>query len=322
MRAILIRNPTSGASPLANHTASEPQDNIEDHILETLKRLDIEPEVRYTSEEDPGEGIAREAARDAVELVIAAGGDGTLHSVATGLIGSNTVLGILPCGTMNNIARSLRINEDIETACETIAHGKTSRIDVGSINGHIFLEVAGIGLEAELFPAAEEIKSPGIRETWRGVLNGLKVLFTFKPERFKIRFDDGHTRTYRAIQISVCNSPFYGARFQFAPTAIMDDGYLNALIYQNFSKLEYILHAIAISQGRRVFAPKVKRRLIQTLAITSKAPVTVHADGEPLGTTPVNIHVVKGALHVRIPEQMAYSPNVAQYQTITSARRV
>jgi diacylglycerol kinase family enzyme len=101
--------------------------------------------------------MAQQAVLAGAELVIAAGGDGTLHAVASGVINTNSALGILPMGTMNNIARSLKIPEDIEQACEIIATGETSRIDVGKNNDSIFLEVAGAGLEAALFPAAEEL---------------------------------------------------------------------------------------------------------------------------------------------------------------------
>jgi diacylglycerol kinase (ATP) len=321
MRATIIRNPTSGSSPMANQAAPAGQNEIEDRILNNLRHYNIEAEVRYTTADDPGAGLAREAAQAGIELVIAAGGDGTLHSVASGLIGSKSILGILPCGTMNNIAYSLHISENIDEACQIIAEGETGCIDVGSINGHIFLEVSGIGLEAALFPAAEDIKSPGFRETIRGVINGIRTLFSFHPERVKITFDDGHTRSYRALQISVCNSPFYGAHLQFAPQATMDDGYLDTLIYQNFSKLEYILHAIAISQGQRVFEPKVKRWRIKKLYITARTPLSLHADGEQIGTTPAKIEIIPAALRVRIPQRVIDSANISQHQPLTPARR-
>jgi diacylglycerol kinase (ATP) len=162
MRAILILNPTSGSSAFAANQESE--DDLEKQILAALHTHEIEPEVWYTTPEDAGTGLAQRAASEGAEVVIAAGGDGTLHAVANGLIKSKSVLGIIPAGTMNNVARSLEIPEDIEQACDIIASGRTRQIDVGSINGHIFLEVAGIGLEAALFPAAEEIKARGLMD--------------------------------------------------------------------------------------------------------------------------------------------------------------
>ena len=111
--------------------------------------------------------------------MIAAGGDGTIHAVATGLIGSQSTLGIIAAGTMNNLAHSLSIPDTIEGACKVIANGIARSIDVGIINQHNFLEVAGIGLEAALFPAAEEIKSPGLLSTLKGVVKRPKDIILF-----------------------------------------------------------------------------------------------------------------------------------------------
>ncbi len=107
-------------------------------------------------------------------------------------------------------------------------------------NDQIFLEVAGIGLEAALFPAAEEIKNPGLLTTLHGIISGLKTLLTFKPTRIRITFDDRQRRPYEAIQITICNAPFYGMHLEVVPNILMDDGLLDVVIYRNFNKLEYI----------------------------------------------------------------------------------
>jgi diacylglycerol kinase (ATP) len=308
MRAILILNPTSGSSAFAAHHESE--DDLQGQIIAALQARDIETEVWYTTLEDAGTDLARRAVAEGVDIVIAAGGDGTLHAVASGLIKSNSVLGIIPVGTMNNVAHSLQIPEDIEQACEIIAKGHTRQIDVGSINGNIFLEVAGIGLEAALFPAAEEIKAKGLLSTVRGIFDGLKALFVFQPSRFTISFDQKQRRRVNAVQISICNSPYYGAHLRFAPKARMDDGFLDILIYRNFSKFAYLLHAASISQGRRILEPRVSSRKIKTVSITSEQPVVVHVDGEQKGTTPVEVQVEPGVLQVRVPESLATSANL------------
>ncbi len=308
MRTVLILNPTSGASTLAQH--QEAPENNEEQILAALRTYDIEPEVHYTTLEDAGNGPARQAAEEGADIVIAAGGDGTLHAVASALIGTNSALGIIPMGTMNNIARSLRIPENIEEACAIIAHGVTQRIDVGKINEHIFLEVAGIGIEAALFPSAEEIKSSGWRSTIQGVFNGLATLFDFRPTRFAVSFDGWRIRRFSGLQISICNSPYYGARLQFAPNAVMDDGFLDVLIYKNFSKFAYIRHAISISQGQRALALKVTQRKVKTVRVRALQPVPIHADGVPKGNTPADITIEPGALRVRVPERVATGPNV------------
>ena len=173
MRAVLIMNPVSGISTLA--TSDGTVEEHEQAVLAALRLHGIEAKVMYTTPEDPGARLAAQAAAEQAEVVIAAGGDGTIHEVATGLIGSQTALGIIPLGTMNNLAHSLNISETIEEACAAIATGETVSIDVGKINEQYFLEVAGIGLEAALFPAAEELKSPGVLSTLHGIIEGLCI---------------------------------------------------------------------------------------------------------------------------------------------------
>jgi diacylglycerol kinase (ATP) len=310
MRTILILNPGSGDSPLAtNHGTFT---DLHEHILRALRKQHIEPEVRYTTPEDPGTELAKQAASEGTDIVIAAGGDGTLHAVAKGLMNTPSTLGIIPIGTMNNVAHSLHIPEDIEQACAIIADGITCPIDIGMINEHIFLEVAGIGLEAAIFPAAEEVKSKDLRATLHGIISGLRTLITFRPTRFTFRFDNKRTRYFRAIQVSVCNSPYYGARFQFAPRARMNDGLLDVLIYRNFSKIQYIFHAISISQGLRQLAPRVIRRKVKTLFVDAEVPVEIHADGTPIGYTPAIITILPGVLRVRMPYKVATGPNMTR----------
>jgi diacylglycerol kinase (ATP) len=261
----------------------------------------IEPELYHTTPEDTGQGLATRAAAEHTELVIVAGGDGTIHAVGSGLIGTQSTLGIIPTGTMNNLAHSLNIPDTIQAACLAIVTGETRTIDVGKINEHVFLEVAGIGLEAALFPATEEIKSPGLLSTLRGVVSGLKTLLNYKPTRLRIKFDERQLHAYEAIQVTICNTPFYGIHFEVVPNVLMDDGLLDVVIYKNFSKLEYIRHAISISQGRRTYQPKITHRRVTSLHINADQPVEIQADGVLQGKTPVKVMVVPGALRVRVP---------------------
>ena len=317
MRTVLILNPTSGTSIIA-----APQETPEAHeetIVTALRSYNIEPEVWYTTLEDAGEGLAKKAADEQFDLVIAAGGDGTIHSVASGLIGRESALGIIALGTMNNLAHSLGIPETIEGACQILAEGETCSIDVGKINEQIFIEVAGIGLEAALFPAAEEIKSRGLLSTLRGAVGGLITLLKFQPLKLKIALDGKESHHYHAIQVTICNAPFYGAHFQAAPDALMDDGLLDVVIYRRFSKLEYIRHAISISQGRRDLQSKIKYCRAKSLRITADHEVEIQADGLPHGHTPAMVGITPGALRVRI--KVGQAPGLRKERQVIHAAR-
>ena len=303
MRTVLIFNPTSGVSTITDKSMSP--EETEKTIVRGLQMYGIEPEIYYTTPEDTGQGLASQAAEEHADLVIAVGGDGTIHAVANGLVGTQSTLGIIPTGTMNNLAHSLNIPDTIPAACMAIANGETHLIDVGKINDQFFLEVAGIGLEASLFPAAEEIKKPGILTTLRGVVQGLITLLTFKSTRIRITFDEYQKRPYEALQVTICNAPFYGMHLEVAPNILMDDGLLDVVIYRNFSKLEYIRHAISISQGRRLYQPKIIHRRVTTLRINSDQSLDIQVDGVPQGTTPALVTILPGALRVCAPDASA-----------------
>jgi diacylglycerol kinase (ATP) len=303
MRTVLILNPTSGISTVTEKPMSV--EDTEKAILQGLQAWGIEPEVSYTTPEETGKGLATRAAAEQSELVIAVGGDGTIHAVANGLVGTHSTLGIIPTGTMNNLAHSLNIPDTIPAACIAIATGETRLIDVGKMNEQIFLEVAGVGLEAALFPAAEEMKKPGLFSTLHGVVSGLKTLLTFKPTKIRMTFDDRQRRPYEVLQVTICNAPYYGMHLEVVPHILMDDGLLDVVIYRNFSKLEYIRRALSISQGRCRYEPKIVHRRVQSLRITSDQPLDLQVDGVPQGTTPAEVTVLPGALRVRVPDRAA-----------------
>lgn len=298
MRAVLIVNPTSGISTIKEKRMSP--EETEQALLGGLRAYGIEPQLLHTTREDSGWGMAKRAAHEGAELVIVAGGDGTVHAVANGLVGTPSVMGIIPTGTLNNLARSLDIPDNIPAACLAIATGETRAIDVGMINEHVFLEAAGVGLEARLAPAGEEIKHPGLLSTIHGILSALKTFFGFKAVRMRIAVDGGNPRWYQAFQVTICNAPFYALHLQLAPQILMDDGLLDVVIYQNLSKFEYLRHALSMRR-RKPSRPKIKRLRVRSLLVIPSVPVEIHADGEPRGFTPAEVAVQPAALRIRGP---------------------
>ena len=101
----------------------------------------------------------------------------------------------------------------------------------------------------------------------------------------------------------------------------MDDGELDIFIFKHFSKLEYIRHAISISQGRRVFQPKITHRRAKSLRISADHPIEVQADGLPKGHTPVSVTITPGALHVRVPTISAPGLEDGQRQSLFVAQK-
>src|SRR6185437_4862381 len=177
-RAKLIINPQSWHG-------TEFQD-ISEHISARLAEHGIQVDVTHTTESEHGTHQAHAAAQEGFELVIAAGGDGTIQEVAKGLLGTKATLGIIPCGTMNNVAHSLYIPEDVDAACELIATGRRKMIDVGMVNGKPFLEVVSIGFEAPLFALGEETRHQGVFGALRAAAGMLGLLWRLQPYGFTI----------------------------------------------------------------------------------------------------------------------------------------
>ncbi|HLZ59989.1 MAG TPA: diacylglycerol kinase family protein [Ktedonosporobacter sp.] len=319
MRAVVIMNSTSGTSAIATKEGTPLEHEVA--ILAALRTHGIEAEMRQTTQEDSGAGVSAQAAAEQVDVVIAAGGDGTVHAVARGLIGTQSALGIIALGTMNNLAHSLNLPVTIEEACAVIATGETHAIDAGLINDQFFLEVVGVGLEAALFAVAEEVKGPGFLVTLGGLFKGLRILLAFQSAPLRISFDEHRRRPYTAIQVTICNARYYGAHFELVPRALMDDGLLDVVIFKQFNKLDYIRHALSISQGRRTYQPRIMHRQVTSVRISAKHPLEIQADGRSCGQTPATVTITPGALRVRVRapvERLRLPDQVPQLSTATS----
>lgn len=295
MNTLLIVNPTSG-----------PTENpyLIDDLKELLQAQGIQAEIRTTTPDESGEGLAAAAAQAGVELVIVVGGDGTIEAVARGLVHTQTVLGIIPMGTRNNIAASLNIPNDLTQAIQIIAEGDRDRFDMGRANNHYFMEVVGVGLEATLFPCGDEVKE-GIKKNYlaalRSVFSGLKTFLQFRPHRLVLRFDGGRMRRLRTLQVNICNSPRYGIEFALAPEAKMNDGKLDVIYLDNPSKWDHLRHFFTAMRGGGQPHERLRAHRASVVEVRSYPPLEVHADGECLGTTPVIVEVIPQALWICVP---------------------
>jgi diacylglycerol kinase (ATP) len=295
MNIRLIVNPTSGPA--------ENPDLLTD-IADALQTQGIEAEICTTTPEENGEGLAADAAKAGAKMVIVAGGDGTIEAVARGLMHTQTVLGIIPLGTRNNIAASLNIPNNLTQAILTLAKGEHGRFDMGKANNHIFMEVVGVGLEASLFPCGDEVKE-GIKKNYLSAVKsffaGVKTFLQFRPHRLVLRFDSKQMRRLRTLQVNVCNSPRYGVEFALAPEAKMNDGKLDVIYIDNPSKLEHLQHFFTAMRGEQLPHDRLKTYRAAKIEIRSYPPLEVHADGECLGTTPVTVEVIPEALWICVP---------------------
>jgi diacylglycerol kinase (ATP) len=242
---------------------------------------------------------AQECARRAIsgrhEAVIVAGGDGTVQAAARELIGTDVVLGILPFGSFMNIAKGLGIPFDALAAARVIARRSARRMDVGEVNGETFFEVAGVGLDAELFGAARAAE----RRRWRGAWRRVVRWGTHGTHHVRISGERDEVES-DAMQVLVLNSPFYGWSFPVVG-GDMHDGLLEVAVFPRMGRRALMRSLWRLwREGVHEEPPIVLRE--RSVRIDADAPLTIHADGRAAGRLPATFACRAGALAVYVPE--------------------
>lgn len=268
-------------------------DPTPDDLRALLDHVGIEAEIVESGSIEETKLIAREAAATGAPAIAVAGGDGTIGVVAAELLGSETVLGILPLGSVMNIPRMLGLPRDLPAAATILAKGVVRAIDVGQVRGRPFFETASVGMNAAVFSAAARLEQ-GERES---VLRTIWVALRYRPSRMRIELDDRAIRT-RALTVTVSNGPYTGTGMTVAPHARLDDGRLDVRVFERFSKAELIRHFASIAFGRRAYEPRVSSYRSRRVRISSRHPQPVRADSHDVGVTPVELDVRPGALRV------------------------
>ena len=270
-----------------------------------MRKEDIAFEPRPTERPGHATELARAAVAEGRELVIAAGGDGTVNEVAHGLANTDTALGLMPLGSVMNVARTLWVPRNLNLAARVIAEGKVLAMDMGRIGNRYFLEAAGVGLDAGLFGYFERLEK-GANKV--GVLRaGLRFLRLLGSPRLVIDYDGGRFVT-RAPMVSVANGPYVGAAYAIAPNARLDDGLLDIVVFRDSSIPRLLVHLALIAGGRSLPPPPRARTMRAPRVRVSRVrgrPLPVHADGDPVGITPAQFEVAPAALHVIVgpPEE-------------------
>lgn len=287
----VIVNPNAGQKAGVQTSTFEPDD-----ILRLMTEHGLGDDMIVTTCEEDATGATRDAVASGYDVVVAVGGDGTVGCVALELIGTETALGIVPCGSVMNIARSIGLPREIDPAFETIAGGVTRSIDVGKAHDHVFFEAASVGLNAPVFEAGQRFDAG----EYRSILQAIWIAIRYRPARMAIRLDEG-TIVTRALIVTVANGSYTGMGFTVAPAAELDDGLLDISIFRRFSRTGLLLHFAKIAFGRTSYSPKVSTHQSRAVHISSVHPLPCRADTKDLGTTPVTFVCEHAALKVLVP---------------------
>lgn len=298
-RILFIVNPISG-------TGNKQQ--IRAAIEQYLDTDIFAPEIRETERAGHAEELARAAAADAVDVVVAIGGDGTVNEVGRGLIGTQSALGIIPCGSGNGLARHLHIPLAPREAVELLNSRVVHTLDYGRIDGKPFFCTCGVGFDA--------ILSKGFAEAGRRGLitymeQALKQWLSFRPQSYIIEDSRGNHH-YEAFLIACANASQYGNNAYIAPEASMSDGLMDVVVIEPFNTWEAAEMALQLFSRTILFNPHVKVFKSNSIRIKRSGSGVVHCDGDPLiaGDT-VDVKLIEKGLRVIVcPPEMKKQPYV------------
>jgi len=302
---LVIWNPGAGGGETADDQVAERRAALES----ALRAHGIDAELHQSASEEDTTRRVDAALAAGVSTIVAAGGDGTVRSIAFQLVGRDASLGILPLGTAMNVARSLDIPLELEGAAAILAAGHVRSIDVGEVRGRPFLEVASIGLGAEVLAGATHAGEGRFRRAWATLGRAVG------QPRTRVRLQlDGREVRGRALAIAVANGRFTGRGIELVPEARLDDGRFDVLLYEGFGPLRIAADIVHVLLGR-TDEPRFRRYRAATVRISSHRPLPVRLDSQDVGTTPVELVTRPGALRVVAP------PGPSRRRKVTRASR-
>jgi YegS/Rv2252/BmrU family lipid kinase len=272
-----------------------------DRILACLSKADMNVEVFPTQGRGDAIELAARASRAGFDRVLSFGGDGTLNEVAAGLLGTETVLGVLPGGTVNVFAREVGIPRTLEGAIDVAARGEPTRIPVGMAGDRPFLLMAGVGLDAEVvYRLKAGFKDAlGALAFW---VDGFRLLATYPMTPLRIRAEG---REIAATTVIAGKLRRFGPRYFITREARLEEPKLHVVVFKGRKGRDYLRYLAGVLGGFHLRMWDVEHFKTDALEVSSegKEKVPLQIDGEPLGFAPVSIGVRDRALTVMLPRK-------------------
>jgi YegS/Rv2252/BmrU family lipid kinase len=295
----LIVNPTAGGGRAGR---------LAPQVQRALQQRDLRVRRDDTRDLAHARALAAEAAHEG-EIIAALSGDGMVGAIADTLRElPGALLGVLPGGRGNDLARVLGIPTDPIAACDVIATGIPRALDLGivldaaGVRGRAFVGIASAGFDSDANRIANEAPA------WLGGLAyayaALRALISWRAARFEIELDPpSERRRFDGYSIGAANSRAYGGGMRAAPQAMLDDGLLEVVVLENVSKAAFLTRVMPrVFKGTHVQLPYVHSFRAAEVHISADRPFTMYADGDPIGELPLRVRALRGAVQVLVPE--------------------
>ncbi|MCB9388475.1 MAG: diacylglycerol kinase family lipid kinase [Acidimicrobiia bacterium] len=284
----LIANATAGAGTSGRKLPD---------VINAMDESGLDWSMRRTHREGHATLLAAEAFERG-DLVVACGGDGTIHEVAQAAVAADGLMGLIPVGTGNDFARFLNFPlDDIPAAVSILRNGVERRVDVGEANSEIFCCIVSVGLDADANDFAH--RTGWLSGDSQYLIAGLRQVALGSPREFQLEID-GRSRTERAWMINVANAGAYGGGMHLIPEADVHDGQLNLLSVAPISKLGLLGLLPKIYRGTHTTHGAYRTQIAKRIRITESSgrKLSVYADGERITSTPVDIRIRPKALRL------------------------
>lgn len=292
MKAAFIVNNTAGR----NRTFK-----IWPQLEPKLREKEPDFAVFFTPFKGAGTEVAGKLQNEGFQRMIVVGGDGTLHEVINGINPKQVTIGIIPTGTGNDFCRSMGIPLDPFAAVDYIFSNQIQAIDLGCVNGRRFINIAGIGFDAEV---AKEVNENRVLQYLSGTAAYLIAvfikLFRYKNVPATVSIDSKKIES-NLFLAAVGNANYYGGGMKIVPQAVINDGLFHLCIGQDINFFDAVVILPKIFSGRHTEHPKVSFMSGRSVTLTSEKPLAVHADGEIVSVTPASFNILPSCLRILCP---------------------
>jgi len=268
-----------------------------DELKHYLNLADLDYDIEFTHEPLEAVDLAQKDAHEGYDVVVAFGGDGTINEVVNGLIGSEVTLGVIPCGSGNDFARSLDISRNIKAAVEVLKAGATKSIDLGKLNGRYFANGLGIGFDA--FVNYQSTLMTKIKGQARYLSSIVKSLFQYESVEMEIKYN-GTSHLGKTFLVAIGNGFSIGGGFRLTPDAILTDGCFDVCRVDDVGLGTILRHFPKLLNGHIGQVKQVQLGRSPELKVSSDKPLPVHMDGEiySMSAREIIVQLVPQALRV------------------------
>lgn len=268
-KLLIIVNPRSGVNSKTGMGAT---------LASALEQAGYRVDCAYTERAGHATELAREAAAKGYGSVVVCGGDGTVNEAASGLVGTDVILGIVPSGSGNGLARHLGVPVDESKSLGVIRPDNVTVCDYGTVNDRNFFCTCGVGFDATVSHRFSHENRRG-RITY--IKNVVETFAGYKPQTFILDIDGKRLRR-EAFLVAVCNASQYGNNAFIAPMASLNDGMLDVIVIKSGNALKMMLAGFDVLTGMVPYNHNIETFRVRKAGIDLPGPVLGHIDGEPV----------------------------------------